>query len=74
MDATNKQINSHLSANTSLSKKQIIIGNFLGGLAWGLGSVVGATIIVAIIILILKWLGIFQSVQDIVSQNKIIFK
>lgn len=28
------------------SKKRIIINNFIGGIAWGVGSVIGATIII----------------------------
>ena len=31
--------------------------NFLGGIAWGFGSVLGATIVVAVVIILLKSLG-----------------
>lgn len=31
------------------SKKQIIINNFLGGIAWGLGATIGLTALLAII-------------------------
>ena len=31
------------------SKKEIFINNFIGGVAWGLGSIIGFTIIFAII-------------------------
>ena len=34
----------------SSNKKDIMVRNFLGGLAWGLGSVIGATVIVAILV------------------------
>ncbi|MDO8618986.1 MAG: DUF5665 domain-containing protein [Candidatus Daviesbacteria bacterium] len=61
MEAT-PQIESHLTANMSISKKDIIVGNFLGGFAWGIGSVVGATIIVALVGLILNSLGVFNAI------------
>lgn len=31
------------------SRKRILADNFLGGMAWGLGSVIGATIIVGVL-------------------------
>lgn len=54
------QIEKHLSANMNLRKRQIILYNFLGGLAWGFGTVVGATIVVAIIGYILGIFGFFD--------------
>ena len=48
------QIVRHLTANMNLSKKQIIAYNFLGGLAWGTGTVIGASIIAAILVSFLK--------------------
>jgi len=54
------QIEQHLKANSNLSKKNIIIGNFLGGLAWGFGTVVGASVVVAILGYILNIFGIFD--------------
>ncbi len=59
MEAT-PQIQSHLNANMNISKRDIIVGNFLGGMAWGLGTVVGAGVVVAIIGIILSNLGIFD--------------
>lgn len=35
------------------SRRQIMIDNFIGGLTWGLGSVIGATIVVGILGLII---------------------
>jgi hypothetical protein len=35
------------------NRKSIIIDNFIGGISWGLGSVIGATIIVGILGLII---------------------
>jgi len=48
-----KEIRTHLLANMDMSRKNIMISNFLGGLAWGVGSVLGATIVVAIVLKIL---------------------
>jgi hypothetical protein len=59
---TTPQIKSHLTANSHIRKRDIMVGNFLGGLAWGFGSVVGATIVVAILLGILgnlPWVGDF---------------
>lgn len=61
------QIENHLEANGHLSKKIILINNFLGGLAWGFGTVVGATAFVAILGYILKILGVFAAIQDILN-------
>lgn len=35
--------------NVYRSRKQIVIDNLLGGIAWGLGSIIGATIVVSLI-------------------------
>ncbi len=64
MEAT-PHIESHLNANMNIRKKDIILGNFLGGLFWGIGSVIGATIVVAIIGLILSNLGIFDFLKQL---------
>ena len=37
--------------------KELFWHNLLGGIGWGLGSVLGATIIVGILGLLLNWLG-----------------
>ena len=42
---------------TTLSRRKIMINNFLGGLSWGLGTVIGATVIVGIIFYLLGKLG-----------------
>jgi len=44
----------HLTANANMKKRDIMLSNFLGGLSWGFGSVVGATIVVAILLGILR--------------------
>ncbi len=38
---------------TNKSRKQIFMDNFIGGLAWGVGSIIGATIIVGVLGLII---------------------
>lgn len=59
-----KQLESHLTANMNISKKDIIIGNFLGGIAWGIGTVFGALIIGALLFWLLKPLGIFNGLNE----------
>lgn len=57
-----------LNVNTHLSKKQILINNFLGGMAWGFGSVVGATAVIATVTYILKRLGVFDTIGAFFGQ------
>ncbi len=38
----------------TVKKREVIFNSFLGGLAWGVGSVIGATIIIALIGLIIS--------------------
>lgn len=61
---TTPQIERHLTANMNLKKRRIILYNFLGGLAWGFGTVVGATVVVTILAWILSALGVFSFVSD----------
>lgn len=65
---TTPQIERHLSANMNLKKRQIILYNFLGGLAWGFGTVVGATVVVGIVVWILSTLGLFSYIGDFFEQ------
>ena len=60
-----EQIERHLKANMTMSKKDIMLSNFLGGLSWGFGTVVGAVVVVAILGSILNWLGIFDALKGI---------
>lgn len=55
-----EQIKNHLTANLDLRRKQIMVNNFIGGLAWGAGSVIGAGIVVAILGIFLNALGVFE--------------
>lgn len=59
------EIERHLTANVNLKKRQVILLNFLGGLAWGFGTVVGATVVVAIIGYILSLFGVFEVFKQI---------
>lgn len=65
MAVVTPHIETHLKANMNLKKRDIIVSNFLGGLSWGLGSAIGATIIVAIL---LKALSIIPGVSDFTKQ------
>lgn len=67
MDTT-PQIENHLTANMNIRKKDILVGNFLGGLSWGLGSVIGATVVFALIGFILKSLGVFNGLGGFFQQ------
>ena len=60
------QIEQHYCGNGNLKKRVIIMNNFLGGIAWGVGTVIGATIIAAAIIYFLKSTGVFNFVQQII--------
>lgn len=63
-----KEIEKHLTANMNISKKRIIIANFLGGLAWGLGTVIGATIVAAVVIAILRLFNFIPGLSEILEQ------
>lgn len=71
------RIYKHLTANVDMKKKDIVVGNFLGGLAWGLGSVLGATVVVAILLGLLRTVnfvpfvgGFISGVMQQVEQNR----
>ena len=46
---------------------RIIINNFFGGLAWGVGTVLGATVIVGLIVLVLSKLNSVPIIGDFFS-------
>ena len=56
------QVEQHLTANMNISKKDIVIGNFLGGLSWGIGSMVGITLLTLVVGYILNALGVFNAI------------
>lgn len=44
-----------------------MLANFLGGLAWGLGTVIGASVVVALLLWILQIVNIVPFIGDFVS-------
>jgi len=51
-----------------LSTWKIILNNFLGGLAWGLGTVLGATLIVGALLFILSKLNTIPIVGSFINE------
>lgn len=49
-------------------KRDIVARNFLGGISWGVGSVLGATLIVALILGVLRAAGFIPFIGDFVTQ------
>ncbi len=47
-----------------ISTWKVMINNFLGGLAWGFGTVLGATLIVALVIILLTHLDSAPFIGD----------
>jgi len=59
-----------------LSRKDIMVNNFLGGIAWGVGTSIGLTVVVALISLILRQIEVVPifgsfvlSITEFVKQN-----
>ena len=52
---------------TEQRKRDIVTRNFLGGLAWGLGSVIGATVVVAILVGLLSAVDFIPFVGNFVE-------
>ncbi|RJQ25386.1 hypothetical protein C4577_05780 [Candidatus Parcubacteria bacterium] len=50
------------------SLKQMLINNFLGGIAWGLGVTIGLSIVLSILGIILKNVNLIPVVGQFVSQ------
>ena len=50
-----------------ISTWRMILNNFLGGLFWGLGTVLGATLVVGLVIIILGQLNSVPIVGDFFS-------
>jgi len=63
-----QQYEERIKAQATMKKKDIIINNFLGGLAWGLGTVVGATVVVAAVGWLLNSVGWFDPVKYFFDQ------
>lgn len=55
-----------------LSKRSVLMRSFLGGIAWGVGSVIGATFVVAILIAFLhsiNWIPIVGDIAGRIGQS-----
>jgi len=63
------EIEKHISANGNMTKKHIMAANFLGGLSWGVGSAIGASVVLAIVAWILKGLGVFTDISNFFPQS-----
>ena len=50
-----------------ISTWKMILNNFLGGLFWGLGTVLGATVVVGLLILLLSKLNSIPVIGDFFS-------
>jgi hypothetical protein len=50
------------------SLKRMLLNNFLGGMAWGLGATVGLSVFVAILTLILKQINLVPIVGEFLSK------
>ncbi|HKC14784.1 MAG TPA: DUF5665 domain-containing protein [Patescibacteria group bacterium] len=51
-----------------MSRKQIIVNNFIGGISWGLGATIGLAIILAILTLVLKTVNLVPLVGDFAAK------
>lgn len=56
-----------LTAGGQYSIKRIMVKNFFGGIAWGVGSVIGATVIVSIVVFLLRSASFAPIVGDMVN-------
>lgn len=57
-----------MNPNMNMSKRRIILVNFLGGLSWGLGTVIGATVIVAILVAVLRIFNFIPGLSEFLDQ------
>lgn len=68
MSQETPEIHHHLTANAHVKKRDIMINNFLGGLSWGIGTVIGASVVVAIIGAFLRSIGVFDAIGGLFEQ------
>ncbi len=50
------------------NKKEIMVNNFLGGIFWGLGATIGASVIIAVLGIVLSKVNLIPVVGTFVSQ------
>lgn len=53
---------------TETRRKTIFINNFIGGIAWALGSTIGLTVIVALISFILRKVDLIPLIGSYIAQ------
>jgi hypothetical protein len=51
------------------SKRQILVNNFIGGVAWALGATIGLALIVGILTLILKNVNVIPVVGTFIADT-----
>lgn len=69
MDSGTKKALTHTKV---FSKRSVIMRSFVGGIAWGVGSVIGATLIVALFLTFLHsigWIPVIGDVANTISQS-----
>jgi len=54
--------------NVTKSKKRIFINNLIGGIAWGIGATIGASVLLAVLAFLLGSLDVVPVVGNFVSQ------
>ncbi|OGY22265.1 MAG: hypothetical protein A2126_03470 [Candidatus Woykebacteria bacterium GWB1_45_5] len=50
-----------------ISTGKVVLNNFLGGLAWGFGTVLGATLVVGLVIFVLSKLNSIPIIGDFIN-------
>ncbi len=56
-----------MTANGRLKKRYVLLNNFIGGIAWGAGTLVGVALVIAILLPILKNLVFVPLIGDMVD-------
>lgn len=54
--------------NIHKNRKEILVNNFIGGIAWGLGGTIGATIILSLLGLFLSKINLVPVIGTFVSE------
>ena len=52
---------------STLTKKEILVNNFIGGIAWALGATVGISLVFAILALVAKSVNVIPVIGSFVS-------
>ncbi len=58
----------HERVTTPVSKKQMIWNNFIGGLFWGIGTALGAILLLTILGFIVSRLNVIPFIGDFVAE------